>query len=296
MSWFRRPRPLRFLYSPTTVSSGTTVMRGFQLASIARESGLRAGDISCEPINSGFRSTDLFLTKGAARSVDPEQIMQWRRRGNRVFLDPVDEDVSDEVAAVADGVIAASFSARDDFASRWPGARIALVHHHVDPRLRRLLSTSASPTSDQLVARYFGELVNTVVTARVSEFVQFVQVDTSRQDDAWLRAVPGANLHYAVRRRRGLDRNKPFLKGFTAALAGANILIDRGEAEAAHWLPEDYPYWAQGGDEEQILTTLGHARESFGGREWARGMACMRDIAARTTDALISRQLVDAVA
>ncbi len=296
MAWHKHRRALRFFYTPQTAVSGTSVMRGGQLSNLVERSGVMDREITFQPLDLGARSSDLFLTKGAARSVTPEQISRWRRRGCRVFLDPVDEDVADEVAAVADCVVAASVSAQGAYQDRWPHTRIARIDHHVDPRVRDVLATSGGEDAETLVARYFGESVNTIITERISSLVGFVQVDTSRQDDTWIRNVPGANLHYAMRRRRALDRHKPFLKGFTAAAAGANILIGRDEAEAVHWLPDDYPYWVSSTDEESIIEALEHARATFMGQEWRRAQEAMRDIAARTTDERIIRQLVDAVA
>lgn len=296
MLWHKRRRALRFFYTPQTAGSGTSVMRGGQLSALVERSGLMDREITFQPLDLDARSSDLFLTKGAARSVSPDQISRWRRRGCRVLLDPVDEDVSDEVAAVADCVVAASISAEGAYRDRWPRARIVRIDHHVDPRVRDALATSDPASADTFVARYFGESVNTIITEQISSLVGFVQVDTSRQDDAWIREVPGANLHYAMRRHRALDRHKPFLKGFTAAAGGANILIGRDEADAVNWLPDDYPYWVRNTEEKTIIEALEHARDTFMGDEWRRAQNAMQDIAARTTDERIIRQLVDAVA
>lgn len=296
MLTFRRRRALRFVFTPESAGSGTTVMRGRQLAEIVQRSGLTDHDIFFEPVDSNMRSSDLFVTKGAARSLSPEQVHRWRRRGNRVLLDPVDEDVTDAMADAADVVVAASASADAAFRERWPHSRIARIDHHVDPRLRAVLDSAGPRRGDDLVIRYFGESVNTIHTERIAAHVTFVQVDTSRQDPSWMSEVPSAGLHYAIRRRRALDRHKPFLKGFTAAAAGANVLIGREEAEAAHWLPADYPYWVEeGADEDTILEALRQARESFGGAEWREGLDAMRAVEERTTDEVVVRQLLNAV-
>lgn len=271
-------------------------MRGSQLATLTAGSGLTDREIRFELLDERVRSSDLFLTKGAARSLDPELARRLRRRGNRLLLDPVDEDVSDEIAAAADAVVAASACAEADFRTRWPRTRIVRVDHHVDPRLRAILQSAPARRDDGFFTKYFGESVNTVITDRIAEHVDFVQVDTSRQDASWMNEVPAAHLHYAMRRHRALDRHKPFLKGFTAAAAGANVLVGRDEKEAAHWLPSDYPYWvAAGADEQTILTALEHARASFQSAEWKYAQDAMSAISARTTDHVIVRQLLDAV-
>jgi len=93
-----------------------------------------------------------------------------------------------------------------------------------------------------------------------------------------------------------LDRHKPFLKGFTAALAGANILLARDETEAAFWLPDDYPYWIEAHpSEDAILAGLEYARETFRGEQWREALTMMRELSARTADSVIVSQLEDAL-
>src|SRR3546814_15556327 len=82
-----RSRPIRFLYAPAFAGSGTTIMRGAQLSEMARSSPLADRGVSFEPYTGDFRASDLFLTKGDARSADERTITRWKRRLNLILLD-----------------------------------------------------------------------------------------------------------------------------------------------------------------------------------------------------------------
>ncbi|HPT95388.1 MAG TPA: hypothetical protein PLB94_06555 [Microbacteriaceae bacterium] len=189
--------------------------------------------------------------------------------------------------------MAASRVAADAYRERWPNNQVALVNHHVDPRVEAALAARpAIPFADAKIG-YFGELVNTVQSPRIDQLVDFTLVDTSRQDALWFDLLPDYNVHYAVRQTRALDHFKPFLKGFTAAACGANVLIHVDGAEARRWLPEDYPYWLTGElNEDNIVSALVRVRESFGSAEWNAGLDAMADIAAQTDRPAIGRELL----
>lgn len=253
-------------------------MRGHQLAAIADGSHLlHRRSVTFEPIRSDVRSSDLFLTKGAARSVDAPTLAIWRRNGNRIMFDPVDEAVADELIGADDTLVAASRSALAAYRERWPHLRIRLVNHHVDPRVIDVMR-NARPRSSARAA-YFGEVENTVIPASVERDIDVVAVDTSRAEQRWFDRLPPYALHYAVRRPRALDHHKPFLKGFTAAACHANILIQRDQTEATMWLPEDYPFWIEPPvAEESIARALKDAVSAFGSPEWLYGLQVMREL------------------
>lgn len=215
----------------------------------------------------------------------------WRRRGNRLFLDPVDEGINEELVSAVDVVVAASLSAYDAYSREFPHADIRLLNHHVDPRVAAAAGQVGRRPSAIRIG-YFGELSNTIHTARIAAHVSFVPVSTAQQDSNWLRSVAEFDMHYAIRRTRALDHHKPFLKGFTAAACGANILIQRGQPEASRWLPESYPYWVdQHPSETTILQALDRAAQTHGGPDWLIGLEAMREIALRTSPTAIGLEL-----
>lgn len=294
MSWFglRRPRPVRFVFAPEFAATGSTVMRGQQLSDLAAQALPARRSVEYVPLTADLRRSDLILTKGALKSVDPARLADWRRNGNRLFADPVDEKISDAIINDVDVIIAASRTAFDSYRSRWPSAEVAMVDHHVDPRVHAAMQR-APRTLDEARFGYFGERINTVRSKRIARSVTFVQVSTARTDDTWFDLLPDFNVHYGVRRTRELDHHKPFLKGFTAAACRSVILIQDDQAEARRWLPEEYPFWLRGRlTEPAILDAIDSIRSSYLTPEWARGREIMRDIEEQTSPRAIGAQLV----
>jgi hypothetical protein len=269
-------------------------MRGEQLATIAATALGRRARVSYSPLDAPFRRSTLFLTKGALRVATAERLAELKAAGNRLLFDVVDE-TAPPTSGFADALIAASLTAFIDLQRDHPRREVLLVNHHVDPRLD---AASIGPRpSDHLRAGYFGELANTLLTPSIEETVTPVLVDTSKQDPGWLRRMPDFNLHYAIRRFREADLHKPFLKGFTAAHAGCNILIQRSQAEAVLWLGDDYPYLIDGEpDESVILRAIERVREDFGSPQWERALDVMRDIRERTSRERIGKEIARALA
>jgi hypothetical protein len=287
-SLFLESRPIYFVYVEQHRKRGTTAMRGRQLSTIA-ERVLPARRIEFVPLGSPFRDATLFLTKGILKHADAAELEGLRKRGNQLLLDPVDGPLPPDLAAHADVIVAASFTAFDDYRRTFPSTRVALLHHHVDPRIRTVDMTRRQ---DVFRAGYFGKPVNTLVTPGIEERVDFVRVRASRGDDAWVRRLPDYTFHYAIRKTHERDEHKPFLKGFTAAACQANLLIQHSETEAMRWVGEDYPYLLRGAvTEGSVIDALDAAEASYGSAEWRLGLSIMNDVRARTSDEEIARQL-----
>lgn len=281
---------LVFLYAEPFRGAGSTVMRGFQLADLAREQ-LSRHSVHVRTLGATVRNSTVFLTKGALKLATPVQLDELVRRGNRLLFDPVDELPPGTTARFADVIVASSLTAFEEYGRSFPGTRVALVNHHVDPRL-----DTTQPPHDAFRAGYFGESVNAVLTPRIEETVDVIPIDTSREDAGWLGRVGDYSFHYAVRLNRELDHFKPFLKGFTAAHCGAPVLIQRDQQEAVRWLGGDYPYLIDAPvSEQQILDALTEAESDFGGPRWQRALATMAGIRARTTPQRIGEELAAAV-
>ncbi|MGR6742539.1 hypothetical protein ACU6RU_10955 [Microbacterium sp. F1-18] len=287
----RRHRPVRFVFAPQHASSGTTIMRGAQLAAIAEGSrDLHERTVAFAPMTADFRQSDLFLTKGASRTAGPALLDRWRRNGNRIFFDPVDEAIPDEQIDDADTLVAASRSALAAYREHWPHLRVRLVNHHVDPRVTAAMR--AAPRREHARIAYFGEPQNTVIPAGVASLIDVHPVDTSRSEQTWFSRLPPYAVHYAIRRSRALDHHKPFLKGFTAAACQANILVQRGQPEPELWLPSDYPFWVDApASQDDIAAAVDLVRGAFGTAEWRYGLDVMRQIEDATSERAIRRAL-----
>ncbi|GAA1689192.1 hypothetical protein GCM10009808_02620 [Microbacterium sediminicola] len=282
-------RRVSFVYAEEYRGAGTTVMRGEQLAAIARQS-VPHSTIDFAPLSRSFRGRHLFLTKGVLKTATAEDFTQWRARGNRILIDPVDEDIPEVALHFADVIVAASRSAAADYRDRFPGTQVAVLDHHVDPRVAPIVSGAARPSLGRV--GYFGEPENAFRSGRIDRRVEFIPVDTSRQSPEWLERLPHYSAHYAVRQSRDLDDHKPFLKGFTAAACEAVIIVDRAQQEPHHWLPADYPYWVDSSvDDGSVTETLDRVRRDFGSRTWKRAAESMRLMASQTSRQQIGNQL-----
>lgn len=282
-------RRISFVFAAQFREAGSTVMRGEQLSLIARHA-LPRSTVDFAPISRRFRNRDLFLTKGVLKIAARDDLEAWRARGNRILVDPVDEAIPTDILEVSDVLVAASRSAASDYRDHYPDIEVALLDHHVDPRVAPIISASARPVVGRI--GYFGEPENAFRSARIERRVDFVPVDTSRQNSAWLERLPHYSAHYAVRQGRELDRHKPFLKGFTAAACEAVVVVDRAQREPHHWLPSDYPYWVEQSAGDQSTTeALDRVRRDFGSREWKSARESMREIAAKTSQDQIEDQL-----
>lgn len=280
---------LSFVYVEQFRGAGSTVMRGFQLADIARRHLGRRVRVDVRPLAPDFKHSTLFLTKGALKVATAETLARLKSRGNRLLFDVVDELPPETTREFADVVVASSLTAFEGYGRQFPGIRVALVNHHVDPRLEAAV---AGPRPSTFRIGYFGERENAVLSPRIEEAVEVVHIDTSTEDTRWLSSIPHFSMHYAVRRTRLLDQFKPFLKGFTAAHAGAPILIQRSQEEAVRWLGDDYPFLMDAPlTEETILAAIAEAQAEFGGTRWREALEVMAGLRERTSPDRIAGEL-----
>lgn len=285
----RKPKVV-FVYSERYRYSGSTVMRGEQLCDIAKNK-LSGYHFAFLPVEQQFKNSVLFMTKGAMVSLTPEKLAAIKKAGNRVLLDPVDVGSADDIINLTDGVVAASRLAYEAYKKSYPGKLVALIDHHADPRIKE---QDFSKQPKKFKAAYFGEVVNSIRSENIEKLVDFVQVDTFRQENSWLRKLPKYNFHYAVRNNRETEtyKFKPFTKGFIAATCNSNILIQSSEEEAVLWLGGDYPYLLEDPvNEGKIVEAMKTAKESYGSPQWRHGLEIMKDIKNKVSEDSIAKQL-----
>ncbi len=269
-------------------------MRGSQLAEIVKTFHGRRYDVRFSPITDSFRSSRLFLTKGAAKVVSSDLMSGWKASGNTLLVDLVDEKPAEGIMRFADRLVASSVTAFREYSRLYPETEVVLVNHHVDPRITRTLTNRSTAESK---AGYFGETVNAVLGEEIERVVTPVHIDTSQQgDDSWLHQLSRFDLHYAVRNERELDHFKPFLKGFTAAHCRSNIVIQRSQVEAIEWLGDDYPYLVDSsGSVPEIVQTVERALSDRGTRRWDEALSRMNDIRVRTSPERIAAEFIRAI-
>lgn len=271
--------------------SGSTMLRSWQLRQLAEPLLEAQGIESLVSVGIGFRDAVLVLSKGALLASKPALILRLKGRGNVVCADPVDGIVSDAVLAACDLLIAASMTQLADLSRRFPRHRIAYVGHHVDVRIGCI-----SPPQDRFRLGYFGEFANTKFKEALADVVSFVRVDTSTATEvAWIDRLADFNAHYAIRAPRSFDGFKPFTKGFVAAHCGCPILVGADDEEARRLLPPDYPYFAATSSADRVREVVGRMSNGFGGPEWRRALAAMRELAVASSRDRVALQFFEAV-
>ncbi|WP_169053207.1 rhamnan synthesis F family protein [Falsirhodobacter xinxiangensis] len=274
-------RGIDFVFAPEHRATGSTFLRGEQLSALvaANQPGR---EVRFTP-DTDQQGRILVLTKGFLKTTAPE-VLERMARDNVLIADFVDEPPNPALVEHVDALMASSLLGYRDYMMRFPETQAFHVTHHVDLRIAR----PEAPRRD-FAAGYFGELVNTVIDDDISRQVAFNLVDTSKQSDDWLKQIGGFSFHYALRRSRGIDGAKPFLKGFVAAHCAANMMIQSNAGDAGYYLGDDYPYLLpEGCTNAEILEALRFARESFGGPDWQRGMDIMRHVRARSDRAHVT--------
>jgi hypothetical protein len=286
-------RNLCFVFATELRNLGSTVMRGAELSEIAR-SFLTEFSVHLRSSDADLSNSILFLTKGVLKTSSVEQFEQWRRRGNVLLVDLVDEDCPEALVELADVVVAASVTALREQSIRYPHKRVELINHHVSPRIVNHPGLADPFRSASPRIAYFGETGNTFMPRGVKKRVDVIPIDTGRAEYAWVDRLMDYNIHYAVRRRRRGDLHKPFLKGFVAAYAGANIIIQSSDCEAVHWLGEDYPYLIDGeASRRGVLAMIDQVCDDHGSGDWFRGLARMEELRAAVSFQRIARELSD---
>lgn len=89
---------------------------------------------------------------------------------------------------------------------------------------------------------------------------------------------------------------KPFLKGFTTAALGANVLVGKDTPDAVHFLGHNYPYFADRPNDASVIAVFERAAEGFGGPEWQEASLRMRDLAEHTGLRATADALIDLTA
>lgn len=269
-------RTLSFVCARFYRASGSTYLRGFQLAELAarRIASVRVRDLA--ELGDDVRDEVMVFNKSCLQprflSVVLEQLPALRRRA-LCLADPLDLAIADEILERFDGVIAASIGQAEHLAShlRHP---VFLVHHHVDLRL-----TPAAKELGAARVAYFGELANTWHTDSLNDLVDFFSVDTTNSVDIpWAQHLPFYNVHYCLRRTRSIDGFKPATKLFLAASFDAPVVVERANDEVRRLLPSDYPYFAESTELAEVRGVLGRVTEAFGRDEWRYAVACMSAI------------------
>lgn len=298
-------RRVVFAYRQAHASAGSKIMRCDQLAQIART---RLGErfafetLALPPprrsrrIRAAIESAEgaiVILLKRADLALDPSQAADLSRAACGVCVDYVDAPLGDGLAEIADMHIAASKAAFSKLRARASSAdAVRLVTHHADPRI--VWRKDFGEGRFRLC--YFGDERHFTPPPALTDSIE--RAAFARRDDAAtaLGALRRASMHYAVRAYDPVEAArrlvaKPFTKGFNAAAANANILINRDAPEIEGYLDDDYPFLIESAHPVHIAEGVRRARDAFGGRDWRDGLERMAAIRAECAPERVAAQL-----
>ncbi len=264
-------------------------MRGCQLSEIARARLDIPVGYYDQTAAAEVTQSILILTKSFLQKAGAEEIEALRARDNLICADYVDEPPRPELDAPIDIFISSSIQQHIHFCNKYPDRPTHMITHHTDARISHI-----RPSLNALQIGYFGELANVRYRIELDGQVLFNSIDTKNVQDGfddWIMQLPLANMHFAVRNQRKIDGFKPFLKGFTAAVCGANLIVPLKEGDARYYLGSDYPYILPDDRLESVQEMIAFARESFDLVEWREGLEIMRGVAARCSTDQIEREL-----
>lgn len=301
-----------FAYRPRKRFHGARIMRVDQLCEIAKAHlGDRYDFSSRELFRAGqprrqrkalqaLAGAVVIFLKGSGACFDEEGLERLKAEAAGLCIDHVDAVVGvGPIFPMADVHIFSSYGGMRAVAPQFASGRIAgeaaFVTHHSDPRI--VLKDHGAAAA--VLPGYFGAGFNTVVPEALRHRFEGRFFDDGDAFEECLAQMPQANLHWAIRTPgwrgpQNLPAWKPFTKGFNAAWAGANVVVDRAEDDAVEFLGDDYPYLAEDTSAAAILDVFAHAERTVGGPEWRRGLAQMAKVRARTMPAVIAAEL-DAV-
>ncbi|MEM7544637.1 MAG: hypothetical protein AAF367_03805 [Pseudomonadota bacterium] len=300
--WISPPRQRRvpprrrvmFLHRPAHNAIGSKVMRCDQLAQIAtREFGHRY-DFEVVKLHmpgqarrqreliERTRGAIVILLKGAEHSFDDDGLSALREAVRGLCIDHVDSTMHGRAVSLADVQIAASNAGFQTLQRLIRGTGTnghysgvaRLLTHHADPRIVK----RSDLTDNRVKLGYFGALHNTIIPPDLTDAIHAPPMRGGTGFADILGAVRRSNMHYAVRPRPQAGRcagHKPFTKGFNAASANANIIINRDADDALDYLGPDYPFLIKDASPASIIEGVRYAEDAFGSAEWRYGLEIM---------------------
>ena len=294
----RARAPLTFVYSTKLPNSTTTLLRGKQLSEIVAAHYGDLYDVSYVPDIDAPRDQVVLVTKEALWHNKTPKLEALKARNLAMIGSWEDGQPDPEKTPLLDAMMTLSIRGMLDVNRGWPNVPAFHVTHNVNSAVPFL-----TPPMDRLRTGYFGDLPNTVRPESLADDVDLVNADSiglraKGISTDWLQALPHYNCHWIVRNRRPLDGWKPFLKGFVAARCGAVVIVTRDDQNAAHYLGDDYPFYAESVGAADLEMAWANAASAFGGPEWRFAQDIMRQVGERSADSQVAAEfkaMMDAV-
>ena len=283
-------RALVFLYDPAREGTGSTVARAKDLSRIAHfgYSGLREVRYTGE---SNITHSIVFLVRESLIRLGNEGLQKLKERDNILIADFVDLIPDVNLVEISDVLLASSISQYAYFKNNFKDKPTFHLTHQGN---QYLSAFNSRQLGTKIRICYVGEPLNTIIPAKNQGDIDVIHVDTSKNIMNWVEKVQPYSCHYAIRNRRKFDGFKPFIKGFTAAHCGANIIIQKdafSNPDLQFYLGDDYPYLLDENPTEHMITEMiTRVQESAGTSEWNYGMSIMEYIKACSSPPMVFRE------
>jgi hypothetical protein len=271
--------PLTFLFAEERSQSGITLLRARQLSRMVAEAFPDKYDVTLRSDIRNVRDHVVIVNRGAIEFNTRADLHELRHRNIVSISDFLDMPIKAKTAAAFDAHMTLCLPQAAALNRLFPETAAFHVTHHVNPAV-----PECTPPADRLRTGYFGRPGNTSVPASLEEKVAMVNViDASFTPRDWARKAPLYNCHWIVRQKDELQDWKPFLKGFVAARCGAVVIVTREDMNAMHYLGDDYPFYAESLAPEDLEWAWVRVASAFGGDDWRKAQAIMRQVRARST-------------
>ena len=223
----------------------------------------------------------------ALRRWSAGQLDDLRARNTALIGDWLDGTVHPAKAQTLTANMAFCVRQAIDLARIMPERPTFHVTHHVNTDIKALM-----PPQDRLSTGYFGAPRNTALPDSLAVAIEVV--DARNDNQSWIEALARFNCHWVVRFDPGIRDTeggwKPFLKGFVAARCGAPVITTRDDANALHYLGDDYPFLAASLAPADLELAWARAAGAFGGPDWQMAREIMRQTAERSSDEQVCQE------
>ena len=277
-----RKVPVTFLYADVPVASQSLILlRCRQLSMLIASRFPDLYEVDCTNDPASVRDRVVIANLTTLRQFSAGELADLRARNLALIGDWLDGTVLPEKAQSLTANLAFCHRQAIDLGRMLPELPTFHVTHNVNTDIPFI-----TPPQDRLRTGYFGAPINTRRPESLSEVVDLV--DPQDTGNTWISQLDRYNCHWVVRVDPGFTSQKggwkPFLKGFVAARCGAPVITTRDDPQAAHYLGDDYPFYADSLAEADLELAWARVAAAFGGPDWRMAREIMRQTAERSSD------------
>ncbi len=169
---------------------------------------------------------------------------------------------------------------------------IKTLHHNADIDIYNM----DFPKSKDVSIVYFGTRNRAYIPNSLSHKINYLDASNTDSFKKSIRLIDKYNVHYCVSAQKqngDVIIAKPFTKGFTAAILGANVIVNRCTDDAEELLGSDYPYFVEAQDDMDIRSCVEKVEQTFGGPEWTIAQDRMANMKRLVEPSSLAQQMME---